>query len=69
MLNEKVNIFYIFIIPLTVNWAEDSHHLQEAMDSFQLEPGLRIELFAAEPLVVITVMGGVAPSDYCRNRE
>ena len=31
---------------------EDSLRLKEAMASFQLEPGLRIELVAAEPLVV-----------------
>src|SRR5690554_308254 len=31
---------------------KDSLRLKEAMASFQLEPGLRIELVAAEPLVV-----------------
>lgn len=31
---------------------EDSSRFKEAMASFQLEPGLRIELVAAEPLVV-----------------
>src|SRR5690606_34131286 len=31
---------------------EDSASLKESMATFQLEPGLRIELIAAEPLVV-----------------
>lgn len=37
--------------PATINVA-DSARLKKAMDSFRLEPGLRIELIAAEPLVI-----------------
>ncbi len=33
-------------------YVADSSRLKKAMDSFRLEPGLRIELVAAEPLVV-----------------
>lgn len=40
------NLFFI------AGCSKDTDRLQLAMDSFQLEPGLRIELVASEPLVV-----------------
>lgn len=44
---------FLFSLPfLTFSCAKKSDSLQKAMESFQLEPGLRIELIAAEPLVI-----------------
>jgi putative membrane-bound dehydrogenase-like protein len=46
---------YIFLLSLpffTISCAKNNDRLQQAMKSFQLEPGLRIELIAAEPLVI-----------------
>ena len=40
------------LLLLATGCQPESDRLQEALDSFRLEPGLRIELVAAEPLVV-----------------
>ena len=48
-------LLLFFIVPIsffTTNCAKDNDRLQAALDSFQLEEGLRIELMAAEPLVI-----------------
>ncbi len=45
-------VFLSLISFFTVSCTKESTRLQEAMESFRLEPGLRIELVAAEPLVV-----------------
>lgn len=50
---KKLPLVCLFSLALvTVSCTQEPDRLQEAMDSFQLEPGLRIELVAAEPLVI-----------------
>ncbi len=51
-MNRFTIIFLFSFIITTSCTTETDKRLQEAMESFQLEPGLRIELIAAEPLVV-----------------
>lgn len=50
---KKLKLVFLSLISFfTVSCIKESTRLQDAMESFQLEPGLRIELIAAEPLVV-----------------
>ena len=50
---KKPSFTYLFPVALLmVSCTQEPDRLQEAMDRFQLEPGLRIELVAAEPLVI-----------------
>ncbi len=53
----RYRIFGLLLIVLTVTIAAlqpdlRSARLKKALDSFQIEPGLRIDLIAAEPLVI-----------------
>ncbi len=45
--------FVIFLLILTlISFSSRDNRLKNAMDSFKLEPGLRMELVASEPLVI-----------------